>query len=318
VLYDLAWAQKDQGQEDDAAATFANLVERFAESPLAADATFNVGERHYATGSEQARQGETEAARGSFRQAALSYHAAMGKAGATELGERAVHKLGWAQFRQDEFQKAHGTFAYQRQNWPQGSFAGDAAFMQGECLFKLGEYQQALEVYTQVGEAAGPEFAALSLLHGGQAACKLKQWEQGLALLTRFVAEHPDNEQLPEATYEQAWAKQNLGQQDEALTLYEQVTASTDREVAARARFMIGEIYFEKKDHREAVRNFFKVAYGYGYPEWQANAHYEAGRCFEVLEKPDQAVSSYREVVEKFPDSDKAALAQMRLDELDK
>lgn len=318
VLYDLAWAQKDQGQAAESAATFASLAERHAESPLAADALFNVGEHHYAAASEQARQGEADAARAEFRQAALSYHAAMGKAGVTELGERTVHKLAWAQFRQDEFQKAHGTFAYQRQNWPQGAFAGDAAFMQGECLFKQGEFQQALDVYAQVGQAAGPEFAALALLHGGQAACKLKQWEQGLALIDRFVAENPDNEQLPEAMYEQAWAKQNLGQPDEALSLYEQVTARTDREVAARARFMIGEIHFEKKDHREAVRNFFKVAYGYGYPEWQANAHYEAGRCFEVLGKPDQAVSSYQEVVTKFPDSDQAPLAQKRLDELQK
>ena len=86
---------------------------------------------------------------------------------------------------------------------------------------------------------------------------------------------------------------------------------------------MIGEILFEKKEYKEAVRNFFKVAYGYGYPQspepvkvWQASASYEAGRCFEVLKMIDQAKKSYREVVEQYPTSDKAPLARTRLESL--
>ncbi len=84
---------------------------------------------------------------------------------------------------------------------------------------------------------------------------------------------------------------------------------------------MMGEILFEKKDYKEAVRNFFKVAYGFGYPQapepiqkWQANSAYEAGRCFEVLKMTAQAKKSYQEVVDKYPNSDKAPLAKARLE----
>ena len=83
---------------------------------------------------------------------------------------------------------------------------------------------------------------------------------------------------------------------------------------------MMGEILFEKKNYKEAVRNFFKVAYGYGYPQssaniqvWQADSAYEAGRCFEVLKNADQAKKAYQEVVEKYPKSNKASLAKTRL-----
>jgi TolA-binding protein len=86
--------------------------------------------------------------------------------------------------------------------------------------------------------------------------------------------------------------------------------------VAARARFMVGEIAFEQKEHSEAIRHFFKAAYGYAYPEWQANALYEAGRCFEVRQQMKQATQTYREIIEKFPDSDKADRARRRLAEL--
>ncbi|MCR4413710.1 MAG: tetratricopeptide repeat protein, partial [Thermoguttaceae bacterium] len=68
--------------------------------------------------------------------------------------------------------------------------------------------------------------------------------------------------------------------------------------------------------HGLGVKSFFKVAYGYSYPTWQATATYEAARCFEVLGKKTQAAKMYQELVEKYPQSDKVPLARQRLGEL--
>jgi TolA-binding protein len=313
VRYELAWAFKGQGQEEAAAQAFGELADKHPESPLAAEGQYHVGEFHYQRASALADEGQAEPAAGEFKQAAVSYLVAMTGSGATELGEKAAHKLGWTQYRLDDFAQAQKSFADQRASYPQGPLAVDAAFMEGECLFKQKKYPEALAAYEQVTTPSDKQFSALALLHGGQAACQLKEWTKGLALLTRCAEEHPDWEQVPEVLYEQGWALQNLDKPDEALPLYEAVTTKTDREVAARARFMIGEIYFARQDHAQAVRNFIKAAYGYGYPHWQAEAHYEAARCFEVLGKKKQAIDSYREVVEKHPTSDKVPLAKERL-----
>ncbi len=149
--------------------------------------------------------------------------------------------------------------------------------MEAESLFKQSKHAEALALFEQVKKPSSEDFQVLALLHGGQAACQLKQWSKGLQLLEQGIKQYPETPHLPEVLYEQAWAKQNLGQTDEALEIYESVTAKTNREVAARARFMIGEIHFEKKDHNQAVRDFYKVAYGYGYPEWQANCLVRSG-----------------------------------------
>jgi TolA-binding protein len=98
--------------------------------------------------------------------------------------------------------------------------------------------------------------------------------------------------------------------------LYRSVIAKTNREVAARAQFMIGEIFFQRKKHADAIKTFYKVIYGYSYPQWQANATFEAARCFEVLKKKDQAVKLYEELLEKYPKSDKASPARQRLNSL--
>ena len=93
--------------------------------------------------------------------------------------------------------------------------------------------------------------------------------------------------------------------------------------LAARARLMEGEVLFEQEKHKDAIKSFFKVAYGFGeqqappdYHPWQAQATFEAARCFEVLGKPDQARTLYAELVERYPQSQQTPAARKRLESL--
>lgn len=304
VYYELAWTLRHQNKEKEAAAMFDRLAAEKPDSPLAAEARYHIGELAYKSGD--------------YKNAAVAYHAAMRAAGKTALGEKAAHKLGWAYFRLDDFAHAQEAFAHQRATWPNGPLAADAAFMEAESFMKQKKYAEALELYAQVKNPSGKDFETLRLLHGGQAAAQLNQWEKSRRLLEACVARSADSPYLPEATYELAWAMQNLDKLDDALPLYEKVIAKTGREVAARAQFMIGEIQFQRKNHAEAIKSFFKVSYGYSYPRWQADATFEAGRCFEAIEKKEQAVKQYQELIEKFPQSDKTPLAKKRIEELKK
>jgi len=45
---------------------------------------------------------------------------------------------------------------------------------------------------------------------------------------------------------------------------------------------------------------------------------YAAGQSLEALKNPGQALKQYRELVEKFPQSDKAAAARERIKTLEK
>jgi TolA-binding protein len=308
ILYELGWSLLSQNKNEEAADVFARLAKDYATSPLSAEALYHVGEFHY--GKED------------FGKAATAYYDAMKKAydaekktGNAELGEKTTHKLGWAYFRQQNYENAQQTFAVQRTNFPGGPLSGDAAFMEAESLFKIGKFDAALVSYEQVKNSTGKDFAPLALLHAGECAARLKEpkWDASLQLLQRAAKEFPDTQYLPEILCEQGWALQNLGKLDEALPIYESVTAKTNGEAAARARFLVGEVYFSKKNYNEAVRNYFKASYGYSYPKWQAASQYEAGECFIHLGKKEQARKSFQEVVDKYPDSDQAALAKKRL-----
>ncbi len=302
ALYQFAWALKLSGKEAEAADAFEQLAQKCPDSPLVAEALHNVGQFAY----------DAE----DYPRAGKAYYAAMIKASGTELGEKAAYKYGWTFYRMKRLDEAQKAFRYQIVTYPAGSLAQEGAFMEAECLFEQEKYAEALKAYDQLGNLTVKDYRVLSLLHGGQAASKLGQWDRSISLLTRIPAEFADSSFLPEALYELGWAHQNKGNADEAAVLYAQVIGKTNREVAARAQFMLGEIQFEKKDHAAAISSFFKVAYGYSYPKWQSMATYEAGRCFEVLGKKEQALKQYQELVEKYPESDKVPLAKQRIQEL--
>ncbi len=322
VYYELAWALKSASQEKESVEAFAELIKQCPESPYVAESQFCVGEAAYKDGKYQA--------------AATAYAAAMEKAGKSDLGEKSAHKLGWAYYRLDSAAEAQQAFGYQRATWPSGPLAADATFMEAECLFKQKKYSEALTAYERVKDTSSKDFQALTLLHSAQALDTMalamlrpdqenqrkETWQRALGLLDRLVKENPDTAYLPEALYERGWALQNLGRFDEATGEYQQVLAKSQMlakssaEPAARAQFMIGQIQFQRKKYAEAVQSFYLVLWGYPYPQWQADAAFEAAKCFEALQKKSQAIKQYQELIEKFPQSDKVTAAKSRIEAL--
>jgi tetratricopeptide (TPR) repeat protein len=175
----------------------------------------------------------------------------------------------------------------------------------------------------------------LILLHGGQSAGQLKEWEDSLKWLAELTTKHPQSPYLNEAQYEQGWANQNLKKYDEAAKLYTEASANRG-EVGARARFMLGEVLFTQKQHEAAIKEFLRVMFGYGgeaapaeIKKWQAKAGYEAGRCSEVQIKDEKnaakkqqfladALKYYGYVVEKHPEAGEKPEAAKRVAELSK
>jgi len=302
ALYELAWARMYQDKRAEATDVFLKLASSRPKSPLAAEALYHAADFAYE--------------KGDYRLAAERFGLALPLAADDELGEKILHKLGWAQFRNGAFAQAENCFVEQRKRFPNGPLAADAAFMRAESLFKQDRFAEALAAYTEVKTPTVKDAPALALLHAVQAAAHLKQWEECQKRLDRAAREFAASALWPEFLCEEAWMLQNQGKLEEAAKRYEQVIAKTNKESAARAQFQIGKIQASQNKTTEAIKSYFKTAYGYSYPRWQAEATYEAGQSFESLRKVDQAVKQYQELVENFPASDKVPLARQRLEQL--
>ncbi len=302
ALHQWAWALKRAGRDAEASAAFAKLADEYPKSPLAAEAHYHVAETRF-----RAKD---------YARAAVDYYAVVDQAGGSPLAEKAAYQLAWCYYHQGSFADAGKTFKFYLAKYPDGPSTADAAAMEAECLFKQGQAAEALAAYAKLKPLPNPDAQAAVLLHAGQAAAQLARWPESAAWLEKLVGQQPASPMLADALCELGVAQQHLGKPAEALAAWRQAIATSDREPAARAQFLIGRMQSERNDSKEALKSFLKVLYGYSYPKWQAEAAYEAARCFEKLGQRPEAVGMYRGLVEKFPTNEKIDAAKERLAEL--
>ena len=216
-------------------------------------------------------------------------------------------------------------FAAQLADAPQGAFAPDGQAMLGGSLLALGRAAEAEQAFAKaLADPSTLSSAALRdamFIRAAEAAAAQEKWAESLAIAEKFLAAAPQSPQAAQGRYAAAWACQNLSKLDEALAGYRAVADGPRTDLAARARLMEGEVLFEQGQHKDAIKAFFKTAYGFGeqaapapFHPWQAQATFEAARCFEVLGQPDQARKLYAELIDRYPTSEHVPPARKRLD----
>jgi len=334
VLFELGLAHLQDNKRSDAEASFRKLVERFPNSNRAAEAWLEIGENKWEAGlwddAAKAYLSAINSGSAAILPAAKPEPAAKsgiaptsGKA-APALLEQAQHKLGWTFVMRKDNASAIKAFADQTAQHPTGPFAADGQALLGEALFNSGKFAEAQTALAQAlkdpAKLSSAELRGMASLRAIECTAQQEKWADSLALAEQFLSLTPQSPSVPQVRYAAAWAQQNLGQLDKALEGYRAVADASRSELAARARLMEGEVLFEQGKHKDAVKSFFKVAYGFGeklappaYHPWQAQATFEAARCFEVLEKSDQARKLYAELVERYPESQQTPAARKRL-----
>jgi tetratricopeptide (TPR) repeat protein len=211
--------------------------------------------------------------------------------------------------------------------------------MSGECEFKRDQFDNALEFYQQAREALEKlsdrksipsQVQVLTYLHGAQCLREAKNWGDMEKWLQVILDRYSDSGYMAQTMYEIGFCYQNQNKTNEAIKAYSDVADKYRTEIAARSRFMLGELYFGQRDFAKAIPEFQRVMYGYGgesaQPEiknWQARSAFEAGRCSEVLiadlsgEKKTRAVKIasdfYQYVVDKHPQHELNDKAESRL-----
>lgn len=329
VLYEVAWNYQESGQTAEAVKAFQQLVDKFPASELGAEATYMLAQQKY----------ETQ----DYAAAAETYTNVLSHTQAPELREKTQYKLGWSLYQQQRYPQAAKEFAEQAREFPAGTLAVDAQFMLAECSFKQEQYEAAVPLYKQARQAiesagdsaASEQVKSLVYLHGAQCYRELGQWDECEQWLNVVIQDYPKSPNLWTAVYELGYCKQKQEQPIEALKYYSQVVDNNRNELGARARFMMGEVYFSQRDFRRAIEEFTRVAYGFGgdqAPEdiknWQAKSAYEAARCYELLasdlrgDSKGKAIAGarkfYEDIVNEHAQHELAKQASSRLGELQK
>lgn len=336
VLYELGWSMQESGKEDEAVEHFTTLIAKYPDTSLVAEASYFIGQKLYLAND--------------WKAAATQFAIAAEKSFDNELSEKSLYRLAWSYFKLDDFENAETAFIKQAEKHPAGKLAFDATMMIGECRFKRADYAAALAGYEvarqwirkhddnakTVRDPAERLVRELALLHGGQSAAQTRNWDEAIQWYKELRTRFPASDYLPQVFYETGYAYQQLNEHAKALRFYAEVADNFRSELAARSRFMMGEIYFADRQFDKAIPEFQRVMFGFGsdqapeaFKSWQARSGFEAGRCSELLaQAANSSVSKQKAlkiaadfftyVAEKHPQHELANKSRQRLEALTK
>jgi TolA-binding protein len=87
-------------------------------------------------------------------------------------------------------------------------------------------------------------------------------------------------------------------------------------ETAAMAQWMIGESLMHQENYQAAVAEYYRVVSLYPHPRWQAAALLQAAKCYEHLDRNQEAARLYRQIQEDYPETEFVEQAQERVERL--
>ena len=161
-----------------------------------------------------------------------------------------------------------------------------------------------------------------ALLRLGECYHRVQEYSSAARAYKRQLDEFPRGERRHEARFGLGFAYQFLDRPDDARKLFEEVTRDTTAPVAARAQYHIGECYMDGDMHREAARAFLAVVASFdfdgAYRPWFRRALLAAGIAYAAAGQGEAALQQWTELVERFPQSDEAAAARRRMQEVNR
>lgn len=184
-------------------------------------------------------------------------------------------------------------------------------WVEATALAKLGRRDESLGVLMRI-VAAYPRdpTAAQALYRMASLAWNRNEDQAALALFRRYTREYPRGEQAAEATYAVGRIEQEAHRYPAAARAYERLARTYPRSsLATEARFRIGWCWYRAGERAAAARAFRESARTTSGMDRAAALYWKA--------RADSNGDGYRDLIDEFPESYYAALAERRLGEVE-
>jgi len=226
--------------------------------------------------------------------------------------ERAVFAYyydAWARYRLGNWRDASRVFEKLAINYPKSKFADEALFRAGDAIFNI---------------------------RGKTVEEKDQNNQDAMVYYQKIQDRYPKSEYADDALYNQAWCLINLERTEEAIPVFEKIVEKyPEGRYGARSQFTLGDYYYGLKEYELATANYEKFLSIYpdnklktqqdralrrkagvllGHlAEIDAYNLYAQGELLFDSQSYDEARNIFKEVQEKYPNSDQAVNAAVNI-----
>jgi TolA-binding protein len=295
-----AFLALDRQRLDEAEALVRRAQAKAPASEVVTEAAFFIGEARFDAG-----QGA---------QAEALYSLAEGN---PRLAPAALYKAGFSALRDERPQDAEPRLAKLVQGHAGHELFGEGLYLLGEARFRQDRFAPAIAPLERLAKEL-PRHASLpkALFRLGQCQARVGQAKAAASTLADLKRRFGDFEWLAEGELERGRALAKLDDRRGARAAFEDVLRRDNGVLAARARLELGRLDERDEQWESALEQFLKVAVLFEGTDEAAQALLDAGGVLERLERFEPAAGRYREILERYPESDAAAVATERLADL--
>jgi cellulose synthase operon protein C len=182
-------------------------------------------------------------------------------------------------------------------------------FWRAEAALRLGKHTEARERFDDlVTETVGinESWVPMVTLRRAQLAARREEWQEVLKLVSQLDERYPEFELAYECDYLRGRALAGRGEMFAARNAYGHVLENdwaARTETAAMAQWMIGETHFHQRNYEQARIAYERVIERHDFPEWQARAALQAGKCAELGDRWDEATKYYADAAGRWSET---------------
>jgi tetratricopeptide (TPR) repeat protein len=130
----------------------------------------------------------------------------------------------------------------------------------------------------------------------------MELFDGALELTRKYIDRFPSDSDLIDKKIDMGVLYQKLGYYDQSILQLQSLIEAGNADIESELRYYIGEAYFYKGEFQQAVLEFLKVPYlvaKRGKIDWISTSYYMAGQSYEKMSKYDQAITMYKQIIDR-------------------
>jgi TolA-binding protein len=205
-------------------------------------------------------------------------------------------------------------------NFPSDGILPRARLSLGNAYYSMEQWDNASKQYRFIldNEERSPDLVPLAMSNLIMTYKEMELFDGALELTRKYIDRFPNDPDLIDKKIDMGVLYQKLGYYDQSILQLQSLIAAGNSDLEAELRYYIGEAYFYKGEYQQAVLEFLKVPYlvtKRGKIDWISTSYYMAGQSYEKTSKYDQAMTMYRQIIDrKDTDAQFKTAAQKEID----
>jgi len=174
----------------------------------------------------------------------------------------------------------------------------------GNVYYNLEQWDAAAKQYKAIldHEDRSPDLVQFAMSNLIMADKEIGLFDAALQLTRQYIDRFPNDPDLVTKRIDIGVLYQKLGYYDQSILHLQNMLENADPDLEAELRYYIGEAYFYKGEYQQSILEFLKVPYLVTKRtkiDWVATSYYMAGQAYEKMSKFDQAITMYKQIIER-------------------